>query len=106
MGTAVARRSYNERARTRRHDTAANPPETAATPMQSVLRLVIILMLIAIVVSLGSALFHLARGSRDEADSRKMARDLTVRIGLSLALFVLLMAAWYAGLISPHGLGR
>ena len=30
---------------------------------------------------------------------------LTIRIGLSVALFLLLMIAWYAGLISPHGLG-
>jgi membrane associated rhomboid family serine protease len=97
MGTAVAQRSYNDPARARR-------PDTAATIMESLLRLVIILMLIAIVVSLGSALFHLARPQRDEQDSRKMARDLTIRIGLSIALFALLMAAWYAGLISPHGL--
>jgi hypothetical protein len=33
-----------------------------------------------------------------------MARALTVRIGLSLALFILLMLAWYAGLIKPTGL--
>ena len=32
-----------------------------------------------------------------------MARALTVRIVLSIALFVLLMLAWYAGLITPHG---
>ena len=34
-----------------------------------------------------------------------MARALTVRIGLSILLFVLLMNAWYFGAISPHGLG-
>ena len=32
-----------------------------------------------------------------------MARALTVRIVLSLALFALIMIAWYAGLITPHG---
>lgn len=58
--------------------------------------------LAAIVVSLGSGLFHLSRG-RGEEDSRKMARALTVRITLSLLLFALLMIAWYFGLISPHG---
>jgi hypothetical protein len=31
-----------------------------------------------------------------------MARALTIRIALSLALFALLMIAWYVGLISPH----
>ena len=33
-----------------------------------------------------------------------MARALTVRIALSLGLFALIMIAWYAGLITPHGL--
>ena len=59
--------------------------------------------LAAVVLSLGSGLFHLARG-RGEEDSRKLARALTVRIAISLALFVLLMIAWHFGLISPHGL--
>jgi hypothetical protein len=71
--------------------------------MQSLLRLVVVLVLIAIVVSLGSALYQLTRGPGGEA-SAKMARALTIRIGLSVALFLLLMLAWYAGLISPHGL--
>jgi hypothetical protein len=68
--------------------------------MDPLIRIVVIGMLLAIVVSLGSALFHLTRGG----DSDKLVRALTVRIGLSVALFVLLMAAWYAGLIRPHGL--
>jgi hypothetical protein len=33
-----------------------------------------------------------------------MARALTIRVGLSLALFILLIVAWANGLISPHGL--
>jgi hypothetical protein len=75
---------------------------TGSAIVQSVLRILIILVLLAIVASLGQALFHLtsARG-----DSRRMARALTIRVGLSVALFLLLMIAWYAGLISPHGLG-
>jgi hypothetical protein len=60
-------------------------------------------MLIAIVVSLGSALRHLSRSS-SEQNSRKMARALTIRISLSLLLFALLIFAWYMGLITPHGL--
>jgi hypothetical protein len=71
--------------------------------MQSLIWLLILAVLAAILVSLGSGLFHLSRG-RDEEDSRKLARALTVRIALSLALFALLMLAWYFGLISPHGL--
>jgi cytochrome bd-type quinol oxidase subunit 2 len=65
------------------------------------IKVLILIVLAAIVISLGSALFHLSRGKTEE-DSRKMARALTVRIGLSLVLFLLLMAAWYFGLIKPH----
>jgi cytochrome bd-type quinol oxidase subunit 2 len=68
------------------------------------IKVLVVLVLLAIVASLGSALFHLSRGSRTEEDSRKMARALTVRIGLSLALFLMLMAAWYFGLIKPTGM--
>lgn len=64
-------------------------------------RLLVILALGAIIASLGSALFHLSRGTGEE-DSRKMARALTIRIALSLGLFALLMIAWYAGLVAPH----
>ncbi len=71
--------------------------------MQGILRLVIVLAFIAIIVSLGTALYHLARGP-GKGDSRKMVRSLTVRIVLSLLLFLLIMAAWWAGLIAPHGL--
>ena len=76
---------------------------TLGRKMESWFRLLVVGLLIAIVVSLGSALRHLSRGSSEE-DSRKMARALTIRISLSLALFALLIIAWYMGLISPHGL--
>lgn len=71
--------------------------------MNSLLRLLVLGLLVAIFVSLGSALRHLSRGA-GEQDSRKMARALTIRISLSLALFALLIIAWYMGLISPHAL--
>jgi hypothetical protein len=68
--------------------------------MNPAIRIIVVGMLIAIVASLGSALYHLTRGEASD----KLVRALTVRIGLSVALFVLLMVAWYAGLIRPHGL--
>jgi hypothetical protein len=58
-------------------------------------------LLVAIVVSLGVALYQLSSG---KGDSRRMLRALTVRIALSLVLFALLMLAWWAGLITPRGL--
>lgn len=69
--------------------------------MPVLFRIVVILALLAIVASLGSALFHLSRGT--QADSAKMARALTIRIVISIVLFALIMLAWYAGLIAPHG---
>jgi Na+-driven multidrug efflux pump len=64
------------------------------------IKILIVIILFAIVGSLGSALFHLSSG---KGDSKKMARALTIRVGLSLVLFILLMIAWYNGLITPHG---
>jgi hypothetical protein len=72
-------------------------------PPMDVIKILIIITLFAIVFSLGSALFHLSRG---KGDPKKMVRALTIRVGLSVALFILLMLAWYNGLISPHTLGK
>ena len=66
-----------------------------------VIKVLIVLMLAGIVASLGSALFHLSRG---RGDSRRMFQSLALRVGLSVALFILLMVAWATGLITPHGL--
>jgi hypothetical protein len=70
--------------------------------MQHLVRILVLLCLVGIVLSLGSALFHLSRNS--DADSGKLARDLTVRIALSLVMFLILMLAWYFGFITPHAL--
>jgi succinate dehydrogenase/fumarate reductase cytochrome b subunit len=69
----------------------------------AMLKTLIIACLIAIVISLGSGLFHLVN---DKGDSKKMVRALTVRVALSVALFILLLIAWAQGLIQPHGPGR
>ena len=67
------------------------------------IKLLIVLVLAAIVASLGSGLFHLVR---DEGRSKRMVNALTVRIALSVLLFVLLIVAWRSGLIVPHGINR
>jgi Protein of unknown function (DUF2909) len=71
--------------------------------MRSLIWVLIALCLAGILVSLGSGLFHLTR-NRGEEDSRRLARALTVRISLSVALFVLLFVAWRAGFLTPHPL--
>jgi hypothetical protein len=60
----------------------------------------IVAMLILILISLGKALYHLT--SSKPGDGAKMVKALAWRIGLSVALFVLLIVAYYSGWISPH----
>jgi cytochrome bd-type quinol oxidase subunit 2 len=69
----------------------------------SIIKLLIVACLVGIVISLGSGLFHLVN---DKGDSKKMVRALTVRVALSVALFVLLFIAWSQGMIEPHGPAR
>ena len=54
------------------------------------MRIVVVVMLVMILLSLGSALFFLFA---DRSGSDRTARALTGRVGLSLLLFALLMAA-------------
>jgi hypothetical protein len=63
-----------------------------------VIYLLVIIVMLGILISLGTALFHLAKGD----SSAKMGRALTIRIALSLALFILLIVAWWTGLITPN----
>jgi cytochrome bd-type quinol oxidase subunit 2 len=69
----------------------------------NMIKILIVACLLAIIVSLGSGLFHLVN---DKGDSKKMVSALTVRIALSVALFILLFIAWSQGLIQPHGPGK
>jgi hypothetical protein len=62
------------------------------------MRYVVIAMLLAIVASLASAAVFMLRG---RGDSRRMAKALALRVGLSVAVFVLLMAGYFLGLIQP-----
>jgi hypothetical protein len=63
-------------------------------------KIVIVVTLIVIVGSLFSALFYLIK---DKGTSTRTARALTVRISLSIILFLLLMAGYFFGVIGqPH----
>ncbi|HZX32813.1 MAG TPA: twin transmembrane helix small protein [Rhodocyclaceae bacterium] len=59
----------------------------------------VILMLLAIVASLFSGLFFLYR---DRGAGTRAVRALTVRIGLSIGLFIILMVAFRFGLIPGY----
>ena len=58
-------------------------------------------MLLAIVGSLASAAIFMLRG---RGDSQRMAKALTWRIGLSVALFLMLMLGYFLGVFQPHQL--
>jgi hypothetical protein len=64
-------------------------------------RIIVVALLIGIVASLGSAMYYLVR---DRGSGSGTVRALTVRISLSVFLFVLLLVFWKFGLIQPHGL--
>lgn len=65
------------------------------------MRYVVVAVLVLILASLGSALFYMMR---ERHDPKKMARALAVRVGLSVGLFLLLMAGWFLGLWRPGAL--
>ena len=65
------------------------------------IKFVIIACLLLIVLSMASGLFYLVS---DKGESKKMVTALSIRVGLSVLLFALLLIAWSQGLIKPHGM--
>jgi Protein of unknown function (DUF2909) len=70
------------------------------------MKAVIVIALIAVLGALGSAgLFMLRRPTDpDQPVDKRMAWALAVRVGLSIALFALVLLAWQLGWITPKGL--
>lgn len=65
----------------------------------------VILAFLAIVASLGSALFFMMRDGQDgRAKTSNMARALAFRVGFSILLFVCILLAWKFGYIRPTGI--
>ncbi len=62
-------------------------------------KVIVVVLLGCIVASLGKALFHMSSGPNQ---SGEMVQALYWRIGLSVLLFVLLMAGAHLHLIAPH----
>ncbi|MBI2802415.1 MAG: twin transmembrane helix small protein [Gammaproteobacteria bacterium] len=69
--------------------------------MHPIIKYVIIGMLILIIGTLGTALYSMLRGGREAGTSTVKA--LTLRVALSIALFVLLMVLYALGIIHPRG---
>lgn len=64
-------------------------------------KVIVIAILLGIVTSLGTAMIFLIR---DRGSSTRMVKALTLRIGVSIALFILLFVMYALGFITPHGL--
>jgi len=65
-----------------------------------IFKIVIVSLLAVVLISLACALVAMVKGD----NSGKMLRSLTWRIGLSVAIFILLLIGQATGLITPHGL--
>jgi hypothetical protein len=69
------------------------------------MKVVIVLFLLAVLVALGSAgVLMLRRGRADDPRGERMARALAVRVGLSVALFLLVLFSYWMGWIKPSGI--
>ncbi len=65
----------------------------------------VILAFVAIIGSLGAALyFMLNDGRQGQAKTNHMARALAFRVGFSIVLFICVLVAWYLGYIQPTGI--
>lgn len=63
------------------------------------------LAFLAIIASLGSALFFMLKdGSNGKAKTSNMARALAFRVGFSILLFLCILIAWKMGYIQPTGI--
>ncbi|MBA3253778.1 MAG: twin transmembrane helix small protein [Pseudomonadota bacterium] len=63
------------------------------------MRIVIVLALVGILFSLGSALFYLMR---DKGTTNRTVNALTIRVGISIALFLFILFSYWMGWIEPR----
>lgn len=63
------------------------------------MRIVIVIALIGILFSLGSALFYLMR---DKGTTNRTVNALTIRVGISVALFLFILFSYWMGWIAPR----
>jgi len=68
------------------------------------MNIVILVAFIGILGALAAAGFFMLRKGRDGKGKADMARALTVRVGLSVALFLIILLSWKMGWIHPTGL--
>mgnify|MGYP001955992040 FL=1 len=65
------------------------------------MKIIVAIAFLLILGSLGSALFFLMK---DKGKSNRTVKALTMRVGFSVALFILVLLAYKFGLIQPTGI--
>jgi cytochrome bd-type quinol oxidase subunit 2 len=69
------------------------------------MKYLVILAFVAIIGSLGSALFFMMKSNDDgKSRSNRMARALAMRVAISILLFLCILLAWKLGYIQPTGI--
>lgn len=69
------------------------------------MKYLVIVGLVLILASLASALYFMIRGSKGDTEkSSNMVKALTLRIGLSVLVFICILVAWKLGYIQPTGI--
>ena len=69
------------------------------------MKTLLVLMLVAVLGALGSAgFFMLRKRSPGVGQDRRMARALALRVGLSVAIFLLILLGWAMGWMKPTGI--
>ena len=63
------------------------------------MRIIILIALAGILLSLGSALVYLVR---DKGATNRTVNALTVRVGISVALFLFILFSYWMGWIEPR----
>ncbi len=69
------------------------------TPM--LIKIIIVILLLLVIASLAAGMFTLIK---DRNQTNRTVKFLTIRIVLSVSLFVLLMVSFLMGWIEPHGI--
>jgi Protein of unknown function (DUF2909) len=69
------------------------------------MKVVIVLFMLAVLAALARAgVLMLRKGRASDPKGARMARALAVRVGLSVALFLLVMFSYWMGWIKPTGI--
>jgi formate/nitrite transporter FocA (FNT family) len=73
------------------------------------MKILVVIAFIGIVLSLGSALIYMMRGSAPPEEGQvpkkgNMATALAFRVGFSIVLFICVLVSWKMGWIQPTGI--